>query len=450
MDEFKDWDVKIGDPIEFFDPRLSYEITGYRPITMTEGLDFDPNWFMETVNHKNAKGVHCDSPPGSPSFKAFWLREYERCRNGLTVNGYRITGHHYFFLNFYKLLNVNKVDKAGSGRDSTNPNFWAKHYEYFHYMDLCRVTEKDSCSLKSRGVGFSEIGASIGACTYTVVRNSKTMYVASAENYLLKNGVLQKVWDSLETLNQETEGGMKHVKLKKNEPMWKRASIVDKKGQEYGWMSEIFGQVVDNPKKLRGVRLEYLIFEECFCKGTKVRMSNLSIKNIEDIKVGDFVLGIDGKPKEVMRTCNGIDDMYLVKQKRGCDYIVNSKHKLYLQYIPKDTNSTYSTKLVTAKEYIELNDNYKSLLYGIKIDNGFNYCVSIDSIDLIGKDEYFGITLRSYGDKNTDNLFLLEDFTIVHNCGSFPNLITTYNQSEALVNLLGRKIGLRILWGRIK
>lgn len=89
------------------------------------------------------------------------------------------------------------------------------------------------------------------------------MYVASAENYLLKNGVLQKVWDCLETLNQETEGGMKHVKLKKNEPMWKRASIVDKKGQEYGWMSEVFGQVVDNPKKLRGVRLEYLIFEEC-------------------------------------------------------------------------------------------------------------------------------------------------------------------------------------------
>ena len=31
------------------------------------------------------------------------------------------------------------------------------------------------------------------------------MYIASAENYLLKNGVLQKVWDCLETLNQETE-----------------------------------------------------------------------------------------------------------------------------------------------------------------------------------------------------------------------------------------------------
>ena len=88
------------------------------------------------------------------------------------------------------------------------------------------------------------------------------MYIASAENYLLKNGVLQKVWDCLETLNQETEGGLRHLTQKKKEPMWRRASVLDKQGQESGWMSEIFGQVVDNPRKLRGVRLELLLFEE--------------------------------------------------------------------------------------------------------------------------------------------------------------------------------------------
>lgn len=37
-----DWDVKIGDKIEFFDPELSYELTGYRPITKDKGLDFNP------------------------------------------------------------------------------------------------------------------------------------------------------------------------------------------------------------------------------------------------------------------------------------------------------------------------------------------------------------------------------------------------------------------------
>ena len=65
MNEFKDWDVKIGDQIEFFDPSLSYELTGYRPITETGGLDFDHSWFMEVVDYKNKKGVHCSIPPGT-------------------------------------------------------------------------------------------------------------------------------------------------------------------------------------------------------------------------------------------------------------------------------------------------------------------------------------------------------------------------------------------------
>ena len=301
------------------------------------------------------------------------------------------------------------------------------------------------------------------------MQNSKTMYVASAENYLLKNGVLQKVWDCLETLNQETEGGLRHLTQKKKEPMWRRASVLDKQGQESGWMSELFGQVVDNPRKLRGVRLEYLLFEECFGKSTKVVMSDFSIKNIEDIIIGDFVLGIDGKPKEVMRTCTGIDDLYLVKQKKGFDYIVNSKHKLYFESRPRVNNMPDEIKLITAKEYNDLSSYHKSILYGIKsnpikdipfteikgnqipndyLETSNKLSTGIDSIEYIGKGEYFGITLKSYGDEQTDNLFLLEDFTIVHNCGSFNGLVTVYNQSEALVNLLGKKIGTRILWGR--
>ena len=46
-------------------------------------------------------------------------------------------------------------------------------------------------------------------------------------------------------------------------------------------------------------------------------------------------------------------------------------------------------------------------------------------IENYGYGKYCGITLRSYG-KNTDNLFLLNDYTIVHNCGSDPVLEKTY------------------------
>ena len=41
----------------------------------------------------------------------------------MTVNGYTITGFHYFFLNFYTLPLVNKVKEAGKGRPEGFPMF---------------------------------------------------------------------------------------------------------------------------------------------------------------------------------------------------------------------------------------------------------------------------------------------------------------------------------------
>ena len=37
------WDFTLEDDVEFFDPLMSYELTKYRPINKTEGLDFNPD-----------------------------------------------------------------------------------------------------------------------------------------------------------------------------------------------------------------------------------------------------------------------------------------------------------------------------------------------------------------------------------------------------------------------
>lgn len=38
-----EWDYTLDDEIKFFDPECSYELTGYKPITETKGLDFNPD-----------------------------------------------------------------------------------------------------------------------------------------------------------------------------------------------------------------------------------------------------------------------------------------------------------------------------------------------------------------------------------------------------------------------
>ena len=97
------WDFPLSVEIEFFDPLYSYELTGYKPINETQGLDFNPEWFIETRRVYEQTGKYCTYLFGSKKFREFWKEQYRRCKNGYTVNGYTVTGDHYFFLNFYQL-----------------------------------------------------------------------------------------------------------------------------------------------------------------------------------------------------------------------------------------------------------------------------------------------------------------------------------------------------------
>ena len=145
-----EWAVKIGDPIPYFDKRLSYEITGYKPITETEGLDFRPEWFTEARETFLKTDHYCSYYPGSKAYRDFWNEEYRRCKNGMTVNGYTITGFNYYFLNYYQLPNTEQ-DKAGDSRSIIFPNFLVYQYEFFHYFELCRVLKKNYAMMKNRG-----------------------------------------------------------------------------------------------------------------------------------------------------------------------------------------------------------------------------------------------------------------------------------------------------------
>ncbi len=146
-----DWDVPLTESILFFDPTLSYELTGYKPITDTKGLDFDPNGFLEARNTFNRTGQYCEAPFGSKAFNDFWTKQFEYCKNGITINGYTITGDHYFFLNYYRLPNL-KTIKAGSGRSIDFPDFYVAQYEWFHYLEMCKLLRKNAALMKARGL----------------------------------------------------------------------------------------------------------------------------------------------------------------------------------------------------------------------------------------------------------------------------------------------------------
>ena len=179
-------------------------------------------------------------------------------------------------------------------------------------------------------------------------------------------------------INKNTDWGKKQGKLSKRDHF--RASFVIKNPHtgievEDGYMSEV--QAVsfkDNPFKSIGESTDLMGFEECLGKGTKVLMYSKELKNVEDIQVGDQIMGIDSLPKTVIRTISGTDELYKIKQQKGIEYIVNSRHKLHL--LQKTSNVNY-TKIdgvynLNISELESLPKYRRRTIYGMK-SKGLQY-----------------------------------------------------------------------------
>lgn len=302
----------------FFDPQLSYETTGYRPLTETKGLDFDPTEFIKVgVTHMNSayddrERRYTDFYPESKKHVDWWREQHRYSEEGLVVNNYRITGDNYFFLNFY-MLPITAVDKkAGAGRKKEHPHFWAAHYEWFHYIELAEVLGYDCMALKARGIGFSEIAACLGVRPYTTTANYGTGYIAFAESFLSgSKGVLNKAWSQLDFLNLYTEGGMRRVRQKDNSSMLKKASKLTRQGEEYGHLAQIYGITADVSNKIRGDRCDRLIFEESGSNPILIEsyMVSWALVEINGARLGvRIVFGTGG---DVGKGLIGLEKMFL-------------------------------------------------------------------------------------------------------------------------------------------
>ncbi len=256
----EEWDVPIDEEVKYFDPELSYELTGYRPITMEKGLDFDPEPFREMAKIFDENGRYTEYPEGSKPWKTFWQREVDRMQNGYTIGKYRITGDNYYFINYYRMQTIPENTTAGTGRLENFPSFLAEQYKWFHYVELAERVYQDAGALKARGLGWSEMTAAMSVRPYTTNRGYNVLLTCEAEDKL--QPLRDKCWLQLDWLNMNTCGGLRHVRQKVNNNETKRASKVTRDGQEFGWLSEINSIVADNPNKIRGHRVDRLVYEE--------------------------------------------------------------------------------------------------------------------------------------------------------------------------------------------
>lgn len=70
---------------------------------------------------------------------------------------------------------------------------------------------------------------------------------------------------------------------------------------------------------------------KCHGAGTKILMADGTIKNVEDVQVGDQLMGNDGTPRNVLSLARGREQMYRITLKNGDSYTCNESHILSLK-----------------------------------------------------------------------------------------------------------------------
>lgn len=141
--------------------------------------------FVNTVEfspHALGKEICPPRKSNEYEYREYWRIQQERCINGYTIGGVNITGEHYFYLNYIKILRV--VD--GSKRKKWYvPRFIDLDYDFFHSYRIARFIE-NKLGLPvtgSRQRGKTYKSASLATYELVFQPRSQTVIVSYESDY---------------------------------------------------------------------------------------------------------------------------------------------------------------------------------------------------------------------------------------------------------------------------
>lgn len=116
---------------------------------------------------------------------------------------------------------------------------------------------------------------------------------------------------------------------------------------------------------------------KCHGKGTKILMFDGSIKNVEDIKVGEQLMGPDSKPRNVLSLARGIDEMFLISPIKGESWTCNKSHVLSLKATQEGRGVNRGVINIPLDEYLNKSKTFKHVMkqwrVGVEFENQSTY-----------------------------------------------------------------------------
>lgn len=283
------------------------------------------------IDFEKNRGRYTLAPIGTKEWYEYWQEQERRCLHGYKVGDMKITGRHYFYLNFCRIqrtIGKGKVER----KVEMFPAFWEIDYNWFWYkeiawwgctpdfLDKIRLWKNPSylggarhlSCLKTRRAGFSFKEASDGVYNYNFIPKSKSFFLADREAFLVDDGILNKVEVNLSWLNKNTDGYWLKNRMKNGTLMHQRASYIDNVDkQEKGFMSEIIGVTIgDDPNKARGKDGVKITYEEA---GSFTNLKKALDITVPSVRAGSSITGqisIFGTGGEEGQDIEGLDEIF--------------------------------------------------------------------------------------------------------------------------------------------
>lgn len=311
-----------------------------------DGIWINTEVFREEARKFQRYNTYCLDPWGSPDWFSYWQEQRNRIINGYTSGGVKITGDHYFYLNFCPILKVEDMNAKKSAKVTDFPDFWDGDYNYFwareiafngvvdgigvqsEFDETCRVyaktlpeAEAQKKALeelfkglqlevkievdyltggynlivgKSRRKGYSYKNAAIAVKNYLCYPRALTIFAAYEKKFLYPKGIYTMASNYLNFINANTAWVYPKDVVDKMDHV-KASTIEYRNGVkvETGFMSEIMALTFkDNADAARGKDARDVIFEESGAFGTPGLLKSSYAATQDCVMAGDIKTGM--------------------------------------------------------------------------------------------------------------------------------------------------------------
>jgi hypothetical protein len=330
-----------------------------------------------------------DLDPESISYQEFWDEQTHRCMNGYKPKGMsKITGKHYYYLNFYRILG-NSGSDMGNRKTLIAPWYRDMDKEYFDLFEQCKKEQRGMIVIKARDKGFSYMNSALCAHEYTFYPYNEVGIAAGLQ--ITADSFFDKVKKGLNAQHMN----YKHSVLKDTSDILRsgyKHKTKDGKWKTGGYQCAIHCRTMSNPEVFKGERLSVMVFEEAgeFKELLNAYMSSKACFMDGNIQFGVPVIG--GTGGDIEQASKDFMDMYYNSEAFNLIPMFIPASICYYGFFDikkgvSDENNARE-KILSDRKQLEGKDNRKA--YNLHIQN---YPLTIEEAFLKTKGSRFDLSL---------------------------------------------------------